>query len=382
MKKRLIINLLCAGMVVSAFLSGCKASGEDYYQDGLSYYKNSDYSKAVECFQKAVENDSDNISYSVYLGMSQLETGDYKGAMNTFGKVVIAEPTNRDAYRGLGIAYVNSGKNEEAIIALSKAVDLSKKNDNVKVDSMKYLASCYYETGQYKEAVDMYTTVISNSDKEEQDELYYLRGTCYIKLDDENNGALDYEKSLELNGTDYNLCCNMYYNFKKAGYVDRGESYLKRIIQAEEADSYLRGKTYYILEDYVQAEKYLIEAYDNGNGEAAYYLAMTYERKEDYQNAEKLYMSYMEKHPDEYGIYNQYGAYLINRGDYENALVYIEKGLKLAGEEEQQELLFNQAVCNEYMGKYKEAYVLFQTYLSKYPTDAAAKKELDFLSSR
>ncbi len=382
MKKRLIINLLCAGMVLSAFFTGCKASGEDYYQDGLSYYKNSDYSKAVECFQKAVENDSDNVSYSVYLGMSQLETGDYKGAMNTFGSVIITEPLNRDAYRGLGIAYVNSGKYEDAIVALSKAVDLSKKNDNIKVDSMKYLASCYYETGQYKEAVDMYTTVLTYADKDQKDELYYLRGTCYIKLDDENNGALDYEKSLEYNDTDYNLCCNMYYNFKNAGYTDRGESYLKRIIQAQDVDSYLKGKTYYILEDYVQAEKYLFEAYDNGNEDAAYYLATTYEYKEDYQNAEKLYKSYMDKHPDEYGIYNQYGAYLINRGEYENALGYIEKGLKLAKEEEQQELLFNQAVCHEYMGKYKEAYQLFQTYLSKYPTDEAAKKELDFLSSR
>ena len=60
----------------------------------------------------------------------------------------------------------------------------------------------------------------------------------------------------------------------------------------------------------------------------------------------------------------------------------IEKGLKFAKEEQQQELLFNQAVCHEYMGKYQEAYQLFQTYLSKYPNDAAAKKELEFLSSR
>lgn len=382
MKKRLIINLLCAGMVLAAFLTGCKASGEDYYQDGLSYYKNSDYSKAVECFQKAVENDSDNVSYSVYLGMSQLETGDYEGALGTFIKATTVDASNRDAYRGLGIAYVNNEKYEEAVVAFSRCMELSKKYDNVKVDSMKYLASCYYEMGQYKDAADTYTTVITYSDKDEKDELYYLRGTCYVKLGDENNAALDYEKSLELNGTDYNLCCNMYYNFKEAGYVDRGESYLKRIIQAQDVDSYLKGKTYYILEDYVQAEKYLIEAYDNGNSEAAYYLAMTYERNEDYQNAEKLYKSYMDKYTEDHGIYNQYGAYLINRGDYVNALEYIEKGLKLATEEEQQELLFNQAVCHEYMGKYKEAYQLFQTYLSKYPNDAAAKKELDFLSSR
>lgn len=382
MKKRFIINILCAGLILSALLSGCKSSGEEYYQDGLLYYKNSEYTKAVECFQKAVENDEDNVSYSVYLGMSQLETGDYDGALSTFTTAMENDESNREAYRGLGIVYIKKGKYEEAIDAFLKVVALSKKYDNVKVDSLKYLASCYYETGQYKDAVDTYSTAISYSDKDEKDELYYLRGTCYIKLGDENSAALDYEKSLQYNDTDYNLCCNMYYNFKNAGYLDRGESYLKRIIQADDVDNFLKGKTYHILEDYEKAEKYLIEAYDEGNDAAAYYLAANYELRNNYDMAEEVYKTYLEKHPENSGIYNQYGAYLVKRGDLENALLYFEKGLELAKEEEQQELLFNQAVCYEYMGEYQKAYELFKDYLTKYPTDAAAKKELDFLSSR
>lgn len=382
MKKNFIIDLVCVGAVM-ALMTGCKATGEDYYQDGLSYYKNSDYSKAVECFQKAVENDGDNISYSVYLGMSQLETGDYPGAMSTFISVTRTDDSNRDAFRGLGIAYMNNNLYEDALQAFSKVLELSDKYDSIRMDAMKYMAECYYELGEYEESVSIYTELISKADKEDKYELYYLRGSAYIKLDDENNGTLDYEKVLDLKGNDYYLCCNMYYNFKDAGYIDRAESYLKRIIQAEDdVDNYLRGKTYYILEDYEQAEKYLSESYDEGNNEAAYFLALTYEQKKDYVNAEKLYQSYLSKHSDDYGIYNQYGAYLMNIGDYNNAIVYIETGLELASEEKQEELLFNQAVCYEYLGEYDRAYTLFEEYLTRYPNDAAARKELDFLSSR
>lgn len=385
MKKYFIIDLLCAGVIAAAVMTGCKATGEDYYQDGLTYYKESDYNKAVECFQKAVENDSDNISYSVYLGMSLLETGDYAGAVTTFESVTAVTNSNRDAYRGLGIAYLNNGMTDKAIAAFSKVIELSRKYDGIRLDAMKYLASCYFTTEEYNSALELYTEIINNTDSKDTDELYqlyYLRGTTYIKLNDENNAALDYEKSIKLNGEDYNLCSNMYYNFKDAGYQDRAESYLKRIIQAEDADAYLKGKTYYILENYSDAEKYLLEAYDAGNKEAAYYLAMTYEKKSDYINADRLYQSFMSAYPNDYGIYNQYGAYLINRGDYNNALVYIETGLGLAKDDEQQELLFNQAVCYEYIHDYKKAYELFQNYVSKYPDDKAAKKELDFLSSR
>ena len=381
MKRKFIINLLCTGAAV-LFLNGCKATGEDYYQDGLSYYRDSDYSKAVECFQKAVENDGDNISYSVYLGMSQLETGDYAGALDTFTVVTKADDDNRDAYRGLGIAYMNKGSYEDAAKSFNKVIELSDKYDNIRMDAMKYLAGCYYEQKNYSDAVSLYSEVISQSGKKAGYELYYLRGTAYIMLGDESNAALDYEKSLELEGNDYNLCCNMYYNFKNGGYTDRAESYLKRIILAEDADSYLKGKTYFILGNYEEAERYLTAAYDDGNNEAAYYLAMTYEKKKDYLNADKLYQTYLSRHSDDYGIYNQYGAYLINMGDYENALVYIETGLELAKDDEKEELLFNQAVCYEYLGDYSKAYELFSDYVALYPTDAAALKELDFLSSR
>ena len=385
MRNRFMIYILGAGVLTASFLSGCKAKGSDYYSEGVSYYQNAEYESAVASFEKAVSEDKSNAEYLVYLGMAMLETGDYAGATNNFNAALSIEDDNRDAYRGLGLVSLYESDLNEAITNFSKVEDLSAKYDAVCIDAMKYMANCYFELDNYTEAINVYTRILNAMDKDDKTDkgyIHYLRGCCYIKLNDESNAALDYEQAIKYNGTDYELCCNMYYYFKDAGYQDRAESYLKRIIQAEDADAFLKGKIYCILEDYLQAESYLLTAYDEGNKEAAYYLAMTYEKKQDYVNAENLYKEYLGEHPNDYGIYNQYGAYMIGRGYYENALVYIETGLELAKEDEKQELLFNQAVCYEYMGDFETAYTLFSEYIAKYPNDADARKELDFLSSR
>ena len=48
----------------------------------------------------------------------------------------------------------------------------------------------------------------------------------------------------------------------------------------------------------------------------------------------------------------------------------------------EQELLYNQAVCYEYLRDFEKAEELFASYLSKYPNDPNAMKEYEFLMSR
>ena len=124
------------------------------------------------------------------------------------------------------------------------------------------------------------------------------------------------------------------------------------------------------------------EAYDDGESEASYYLAMNYEKHEKYTEADNFYISYMNKHPEDPNIYNQYGAFLINMKNYETALSYIEKGLEKADKDCERALLYNEAICYEYMGDYDKAYELFESYVAKYPEDKSAKKEYEFLKTR
>lgn len=373
---------LGAGILTACILVGCGQKADNYYEDGVSYYKKSDYSKAVECFQKALEMDSENNEYMVYLGMSLLESGDRLEAVNTFMTVLENDGTNRDALRGLGIAYMRDEQYEDALATFAKVDEYSEKADAIYLDAMKYRAQCCFELERYNDAIVVYDTIIGKVEKDQKYLMYYLRGAAYAALKDENNAVLNFEEALKLKGTDYDLCTNMYYCFKDAGFVERGESYIKRILQNEDVSDYDRGKFYFAMGNYAQAENIFAIAFDEGNIEAAYFLADVYEAQSLPDKAEKLYKDLLARYPEDYRVYNQYGVYLIKKNDYVSALGYIEKGLTLAKSDESKELLYNQAVCYEFMYEYKKAYELFSVYLEKYPTDDQARKELEFLSSR
>lgn len=370
------------GLLSACVFAGCGQKADSYYEDGMSYYNKSDYSKAVECFQKAIEMDSENSEYMVYLGMSLLESGNGLEAVNTFMTVLEKDGTNRDALRGLGIAYMREEQYEDAIATFAKVDEYSEKADAVYVDAMKYWAQCCLNLERYNDAIAIYDTIIGKVENDQKYLMYYLRGTAYAALKDENNAVMNFEEALKLKGNDYELCSNMYYCFKEAGFVERGESYIKRILQGDDVSQYDRAKFYFAMGDYSQAEGILAVEYDEGNVEAAYFLANVYEAQSLPDKAEKLYRDLLGRYSEDYRVYNQYGVYLMKKNDYISALGYIEKGLTLANSDEARELLYNQAVCYEFMYEYKKAYELFSDYLEKYPSDTQARKELEFLSSR
>ena len=159
-------------------------------------------------------------------------------------------------------------------------------------------------------------------------------------------------------------------------------SYLRRALDVDGADNLLKGKTYYIINDYENAVKFLSKAIDDGKQEAEFYLAMTYEKLGKSEEAVSMYEDYLKNYPTDAGAYNQYGMYCLNKGDYESALGYFAAGLALGDSDAKRELMFNEAVCYEYLHQYETAYDKFGEYLKAYPKDEAAKHEYDFLSTR
>lgn len=382
MKKSFIISLFGIGILTTAVLSGCGNNAKDYCSDGIECYNTGKFLEAESYFEKAVELKPDNEVYNVYLGLVQIDLLEYNEASAVFEKIIESNDDNREAHRGLGLVYYNMEAYEKAVTEFMKADELSDGSyDKLHIDILKYLGNCYNNLQKYDEAIDIYTEIIDKDAKNNAD-IYYLRGCIYIKQDNESGAASDFETLVDIQGEDYQLLSNMYTSFKEAGYDDRAESYLMRIINSDDATNMVIGKTYYFLGQYAKAEEYLLDAYEEGDEYAPFYLAMNYEAMENYVNADNLYKEYMGKHPNRAEIYNQYGAYLLNRGQYANALVYIENGLELEDSATEQALLYNQAVCYEYLNDYTKALELFNEYIKNYPLDKAAQREIQFLESR
>ena len=68
--------------------------------------------------------------------------------------------------------------------------------------------------------------------------------------------------------------------------------------------------------------------------------------------------------------------------DYEKALEYIQKGLKVNDKEVNQALLFNEIVIYEKNQDFASAKEKMQQYLTLYPADDTAVKENYFLQTR
>lgn len=80
--------------------------------------------------------------------------------------------------------------------------------------------------------------------------------------------------------------------------------------------------------------------------------------------------------------YLRRGLAFIEVKEYQNALDCFNNGLDLANIKSTKELLFNKAVCYEYMGEWGKAKNAFEEYLDKFPEDDEAQNEWEFLETR
>ncbi|RGZ00938.1 tetratricopeptide repeat protein [Clostridium sp. AM58-1XD] len=81
-------------------------------------------------------------------------------------------------------------------------------------------------------------------------------------------------------------------------------------------------------------------------------------------------------------VYNTLAMARMADGRYEEALRFLEEGIRTGDEKIKQDLLYNQAVSYEYTGDYKRALQIFEDYQKNYGPDEGVEKEIAFLRTR
>ena len=101
---------------------------------GESHFGNNDYKKAIECFQRNIENQSEgwaDIQSFVYLGMCEYELGNYAKAIINFNKALEQSDKTTEAYFYLSKVYKATDSLPKAREFLEKAKEnLSYKRDD------------------------------------------------------------------------------------------------------------------------------------------------------------------------------------------------------------------------------------------------------------
>lgn len=337
-------------IMAAALLSGCGAEGQvSYTKQGMDAVASLEYAGALEYFESAMEQGEDA----------------------------------RQIYRGMGLAYMGMTQYADAILYLEAALHESGgRVEDMDFDINYYLATAYYRNGQPQDAVKAYDAILALRPREK--DAYYLRGYVKLSQNDFEEARKDFDAAVALDDKDYDQMIRIYTALEEYGYKDAGMAYLQNVMAENEKSisDYDMGRMRYYMGDYESAREYLSRLDTAKNYGAALYLGRTYEALGDYNYASGIYAGYVENDQTKAEIYNQLGLCRMQMKEYSQALEAFQAAMNIEDNGMMQTLKFNEIVAYEYMGDYKSAAALMNSYLQSYPDDAAATREYEFLRTR
>jgi len=226
------------------------------------------------------------------------------------------------AARENGISLLEAGDYEGAIGQFEFAIGQAGKVTSFEIDVLKYRAEAEYGLKDYQAAAHTYDVL--NQVDEETAEYCYLGALSLAKAGAVTEALVRLEEGKALDTT-----------FEKPGY---------------------------------------------GNAMAA--LAEAYLSAGDKEAADEIYRELIALGKADTEIYNRLMTAEMEQGNYEEALGLSGQGQALSDDKARKELMFNEAVCYEYLGQYEKALSLFRAYIETYGSDERAEHEIAFLVTR
>lgn len=316
-------------------------------------------------------------------GMEQVAALEYDNALVSFEAAREAGEDERLVSRGEGLAYMGKTMYAEAAQAFESALAGSDgRINNLDYDINYYLATAYYKQGEKDRAVAVYDAITALRDEEK--DAYYLRGVIFTEQGKLDQARTDFDKTIALDGTDYDRLIEIYGILAANGYKEVGQEYLQAAMDAgtRNMTNYEKGRICYYLEDYENARTYLEKARDENGYEAVLFLGKTYETLGDNNYAISVYNTYLESGEANPQVLNQLGLCKMQTGDYQGALSAFQAAMKIEDNGIMQALKMNEIIAYERLCDYKKAAVLMESYLKSYPDDQAAQREYVFLQTR
>ena len=316
-------------------------------------------------------------------GMNAVEALEYEEALGYFETGLDKGEDKRAIYRGMGLAFMGMTHYEDAILYLEAALhEGGGRVEDLDFDLNYYLATAYYKSGRAEDAVSAYDAILALRPKEK--DAFYLRG--YVKLSQNEFEAAqkDFDAAVALDGKDYDQMIRIYTALEEYGYKEAGMVYLQKMMAQNEKSisDYDMGRMCYYMGDYEKAREYLSKLETSKDYGAALYLGRTYEALGDYNYASGIYAAFTENDQTRAEIYNQLGLCRMQMKEYTGALEAFQAAMNIEDNGMMQSLKFNEIVAYEYMGDFKTASALMNSYLKSYPDDAVAKREYEFLRTR
>ena len=306
----------------------------------------------------------------------------YEEALQGFETAIEAGDHVAESCRGAGIAQLKLGNYEEAIQYFEQAVSQGGLDRGFQRDVLSYEATAQYKDGQYDQAVDTCESLLKISD---QADSYYLAGRAALAVDDYEKAQEYFDQAADKDKKE-EMALQIYEAYLEQDMEADGTKYLEQVLAVEARsarDHCERGRIYYYMEDYENAQKELTEAMDRNDSEAMLVMGQVYLAQNDVDSARAMFQEYKEKEEEHMAAgYNGLVLCDLADRDYTSALENVQKGLETAEGDSMQDLLFNEVVVYEKSHDFKTAQEKAEEYLQLFPDDEKMQREKEFLDSR
>ena len=218
-----------------------------------------------------------------------------------------------------------------------------------------------------------------------------MRAGLYRDTKDYDNAQKDLTKAIDLEEKNVDAYFELYNVYKLKKDNDSATGILNKVIDMVASDESMyipAGKAYYYQGKYDDAMEMFNSAEKNGEADAIYYKGVVYAKKGDNKSALKQYKKYADKESalakatKKSDVYDKIAKCYMLEEDYDNALLYVRKGLKADDQTAGVKLLKKQVILYEKTGNYKDALKCAREYVKTYPDDKEMKKEVRFIKTR
>ena len=381
MKNRFFGVILLVLML--GLLSGCGSKGDEANKRGLEYYANGQYEAAAQAFSEAIAKDNTVTEFYLNRVMALIKLERYQDAATSLSYAQHLEPDTTEVARAKGILYYAQGQYQTALDSFKTAVaNNSGKAGEMVIDILRYTAACQMELLQYTDAISTYDRLIDAGNKTAEN--YFQRGVAYLKSGKATEAGMDFNRAVE--SGNYEDYWRIYLLLSEHGQKEMGEQFLaKAVLLKDDSDSahVWRGEFHYYLGSYDEALAEFNAASKNVIDVDIYMMmANIYKEKGDINRMKAAFSMAESRDPDHPYLLRQKALFEMECENYDEAYPIIELAVSLEKNPYAQDMLYCQASCLEYLGRFEEALAAFEKYVSLYGSNEKIDHEIEFLKTR
>lgn len=332
MKKTLLLSFILGIMVFNSWAQRKPEpilTPEEYYTNAMSYKSKDNYTEAWRLLSKALTIEPNNTTYKMEMADIQYNRRAYFEAIPLYEEMLESDLQNMEYLTRLAEMYSMSPKKMKGIEYAERVLKLKPTDGNIH----RTLARTFYEVQHYPKALAEYKEAEKTltTDKDLPFKIAY----CYMKLNDNQNARLYYEKSLTLDSENASKIYETAISCYETNYYKRA----LELFQMAEDKGYYKTKTFYDnwALTYLEMKEYdNAIAYYNKAREYAPYdkdinlsIAEVYMKKGDFGKSREVLDGLLEINPEDAEVIYTKGMTYYKAGNTGKAEQYFNRAFEL-----------------------------------------------------